>query len=121
MTKEQEMTLTCISCPVGCRMTVRLQGGEVLSVEGNQCKRGDIYARQESVQPRRMLTAVASVAGSAVPVSLKTADPVPKDKIDQVMAEVRAMRLTLPIQMGQVLLHNVAETDVDLIATRSLP
>ncbi|NLD34828.1 MAG: DUF1667 domain-containing protein [Clostridiales bacterium] len=121
MPNEQEMTLTCIVCPVGCRMTVRLKDGEVLSVEGNQCKRGDVYARQESVQPQRMLTAVATVAGSAVPVSLKTAAPVPKDKIDQVMAQVRAMRLELPIRMGQVLLHNAADTGVDLIATRSLP
>lgn len=121
MTHEREMVLTCISCPVGCRMTVCLQGGEVLSVEGNHCKRGDVYARQESVQPRRMLTAVATVVGSAVPVSLKTADPVPKDKIAQVMAEVRGLKLHLPIQMGQVLLSNAADTGVDLIATRSLP
>ena len=54
--------ITCINCPVGCRMTVTLSdGGDVLSVEGNTCPRGDRYARQESVQPLRMVTAVAPV------------------------------------------------------------
>ena len=31
-------TITCINCPVGCRMTVTLNDeGEVLSVSGNTC------------------------------------------------------------------------------------
>ena len=43
-----EQTITCINCPVGCRMTVRLSdSGEVISVTGNTCPRGDKYARQE--------------------------------------------------------------------------
>ena len=40
------MEVTCINCPVGCRMKVTMEGGTVVSVTGNQCKRGATYARQ---------------------------------------------------------------------------
>lgn len=115
-----EQVLTCITCPVGCRMTVALEDGQVVSVTGNACKRGEVYARQESVQPLRMVTAVKKVPGSAMPVSLKTRSPIPKDKIADCMAAIEKMSLHLPILMGQVLLQDVAGTGVDLVATRSL-
>ncbi len=121
MSEITEKLITCINCPVGCRMTVRLQDGQVLSVTDNQCKRGDVYARQESVLPMRMVTAVALVEGSETPISLKTATPVPKEKIGEVMEAIRGLRLRLPIQIGDVLLRDVAGTGVDLVATRMLP
>lgn len=120
-TNENQQVLTCISCPVGCRMTVTLKDGQVLSVEGNTCKRGEVYARQESVAPLRMVTAVAPVIGSATPISLKTEQPIPKQRIAQCMQEVRSLQLHLPIAAGQVLLDDVAGTGVRLIATKSLP
>ncbi len=112
--------ITCISCPVGCRMTVTVEDGKVLSVVDNSCKRGEVYARQESVRPLRMVTAVAPVKGSAVPVSLKTQNPIPKDKIKACMEEIHQLDLRLPILMGDVLKENVAGTGVNLVATRTL-
>ena len=58
------MELTCINCPVGCRMNAVLENGVVTEVTGNACKRGADYARQECVAPMRMLTAVIPVEGS---------------------------------------------------------
>lgn len=112
--------ITCISCPVGCRMTVTLEDGQFESVTGNACKRGEVYARQESVMPMRMVTAVAPVIGSAVPISLKTETPIPKDKIAACMDEINALRLRMPILLGDVLKENVAGTGVNLVATRTL-
>lgn len=43
--------LTCISCPMGCPITVEMEDGQVVSVTGNTCKRGDIYARKEVTNP----------------------------------------------------------------------
>ena len=42
--------MTCISCPVGCRLTVTTDGDEIF-VEGNQCKRGAVYAENEVRNP----------------------------------------------------------------------
>ena len=39
--------LTCIGCPMGCPLTVKIENGTVLSVEGNTCKRGAIYGKKE--------------------------------------------------------------------------
>ena len=117
-----EQTITCINCPVGCRMTVSLSdAGEFLSVTGNTCPRGAKYAQQECTLPERMITAVIPVAGSETPLSVKTASPVPKNLIASVMNELSRVQISLPVSIGQVVLPDVLDTGVDIIATRSLP
>ena len=116
-----EQTVTCINCPVGCRMTVTLSdAGEFISVSGNTCPRGAAYARQECTLPERMITAVIPVEGSPVPLSVKTAQPVPKSMIQNVMRELGRVRLRLPVSAGQVVIADVLGTGSDIIATRSL-
>lgn len=116
-----EQTVTCINCPVGCRMTVTLSdAGEFISVSGNTCPRGAAYARQECTLPERMITAVIPVEGSPVPLSVKTAQPVPKSMIQDVMRELGRVRLSLPVSAGQVVIADVLGTGSDIIATRSL-
>ena len=115
-----EQTITCISCPVGCRMTVRLAEGAVVSVAGNTCKRGEAYARQECVAPERMVTAVIPAEGSATPLSVKTRTPIPKGKIRDCMAALAQVRVTAPVAAGDVVLPDVCGTGVDVIATKSV-
>mgnify|MGYP002626249089 FL=1 len=116
-----EQMITCINCPVGCRMKVTLNdAGEVLKVEGNTCPRGEKYARQECTLPERMITAVMPAVGSSVPLSVKTASPVPKHLISAVMAELKKVQVTAPVQMGETVIANVCGTGVDVIATRSV-
>ncbi len=112
--------ITCINCPVGCRMDVELNGDEVASVAGNACKRGDTYARQEAVNPLRMVTAVVAVEGSDMPLSVKTQAPIPKRDIRACMAAIGALRLKRPIQAGQVLIEDVCHSGASVIATKSI-
>lgn len=112
--------ITCINCPMGCRMEVTLENDAVVSVKGNTCKRGETYAHQECTQPLRMITAVAPVKNSDIPVSLKTRTPIPKAKITECMRAIDALELEAPIQAGDVLIANVVGTDVDVIATKSV-
>ena len=117
-----EQVITCINCPMGCRMTVTQddQTGAVLSVTGNTCPRGDRYARQECTAPERVITAVIPVSGSPVPLSVKTAAPVPKRLIPDVMRALGELRLSAPIAAGTPVLPDVLSTGVDVIATRSV-
>ena len=116
-----EQTVTCINCPVGCRMTVTLSdGGDFISVSGNTCPRGAAYAKQECSLPLRMITAVIPVEGSAVPLSVKTATPVPKALISAVMHELSSLHLIAPVHLGQVILSDVLSTGSDIVATRSI-
>lgn len=47
----EKRELICIGCPMGCALTVELDGGAVVSVRGNTCPRGDAYARKEVTAP----------------------------------------------------------------------
>ena len=115
-----EQELTCINCPLGCRMTADVRDGEVVRVTGNSCKRGETYARQECVRPMRTLTASAPVAGSRCPVSVKTSCPIPRERIDDCMKEILSHRYALPIETGQVLIRDLLGTGADVVATRAL-
>ena len=114
------MEITCINCPVGCRLTVELENGQVVSVTGNTCPRGVTYAKQECVDPLRMVTAVIHVEGSAVPLSVKTKTPIPKKAISSCMQALANAKLTAPIKAGDVVVANVCGTGVDVIATKSV-
>ena len=116
-----EQVLTCINCPIGCRLTVHLsEQGQFQSVDGYSCPRGAVYARQECTLPQRMLTAVIPVEGKAVPLSVKTSRPVPKAMIRDIMSILSEVTVTLPVQPGQVIIHDVLGTGADIIATRTL-
>ena len=114
------MELVCINCPVGCRLQVTLQNGQVLEVTGNQCKRGEKYARQECVDPRRVVTAVIPVAGSKAPLPIKTSQPIPKGLIFDCMKALSGVCLEAPIRAGTVVLSDVCGTGVDVVATGSV-
>ena len=116
-----EKTITCINCPVGCRMTVLLaEDGHVSSVSGNTCPRGEKYAVQECTLPERMITAVLPVDGSSVPLSVKTSRPVPKNLISDIMEELSRLHLTAPVYSGQIVLTDILGTGADIIATKSV-
>ena len=46
--------LICIGCPMGCPVTVEMNGENVVSVTGNTCPRGERYAeRSDGSDPDR--------------------------------------------------------------------
>ncbi|MBR2303984.1 MAG: DUF1667 domain-containing protein [Ruminococcus sp.] len=115
MTKE----LICINCPMGCMLTAEVENGEVISVTGNTCPRGETYARTELTAPVRVVTTTA-LADNGRPIPVKTKDPVPKDKIFEVVEAIKSLTVPLPVKMGDTLLENAAGTGVSVIACRSL-
>ena len=114
------MEITCINCPVGCRLDVTLENGQVVSVTGNTCPRGVTYAKQECVDPLRMVTAVVPVEGSDMPLSVKTRTPIPKKLINECMQALAAVKIAAPVAMGSVVVADVCGTGVDIIATKSV-
>lgn len=113
--------LICIGCPLGCNLTVEMDGGQVVSVNGNTCKRGDDYARKELTDPRRIVTSTVPVAGGNLPVvSVKTATDIPKNKIRECLLALKGVTLAAPVQIGDVIVEKVADTGVDVIATKSI-
>ena len=62
----EKRELICIGCPLGCPVTVTMEAGEVIKVEGNTCKRGDDYARKEVTNPTRIVTSTVMVELSLI-------------------------------------------------------
>ncbi len=116
MSEAREMT--CIACPMGCRLLVKKDDSGAVTVENFGCKRGVTYGEQEFTRPMRTVTSSVRVAGGANPLcSVKTKDTVPKDTIPAVLDVIRAAKPSAPVVIGQVVVPNIAGTGVDLVAT----
>ena len=117
----EKRSLICIGCPMGCQVTVGMENGAVLSVEGNTCKRGDIYARKEVTNPTRIVTSTVVVEqGEKERLPVKTACDIPKTKIFDVMHDINRVRIQAPVHRGAVVLRNAGNTGVDVLATGSV-
>lgn len=117
----ERKNLTCIGCPLGCQIMVELENGEVVSVSGNTCKRGDDYARKEVTRPTRIVTSTVKVSGGNAPtVSVKTKSDIPKDKIFDCVKALKEVMVQAPIAIGDVVIENVAGTGVDIVATKAV-
>ena len=109
--------LICIVCPRGCHLTI----DENLNVSGNFCKRGEIYARNEIKNPTRIITTTVAVTNGIYPrLSVKTNVPIPKNKIFDVMSELRKVKVIAPIKLGDIIVKNILNTGSDIVATESI-
>ena len=114
----EKRKLTCIGCPMGCQLEVGLEGGDIQTVTGNICKRGDAYARKEVTNPTRIVTTTVRLAGGGV-VPVKTKEDVPKETIMDCVRQLKALELQGPVEIGQVILEDAAGTGVPVVATAS--
>lgn len=117
----EKRNLTCIGCPLGCSIQVEMENKEVVKVTGNTCKRGEVYARKEVTHPTRIVTSTIRVEGGEIAmVSCKTKDDIPKEKIMEIMECINGVRVKAPVAIGDVLIQNVAGTNVDVVATKEV-
>lgn len=116
----EKRELICIGCPLGCPMTVTIDGEEI-KVEGNTCARGEAYAKKEVLSPTRIVTSSIRVKGGTLAmVSVKTKSDIPKGKIFDCMKEIRSAEVEAPVALGDVLIADCAGTGVDIIATKKV-
>lgn len=112
--------LTCIGCPIGCALTVRLETGGIV-VSGNGCLRGAKYAENEITCPKRMVTSTVAITGGEIArLSVKTETEIPKEKIMACMNEIRRASAAAPIRIGSVIIENCAGTGVNVVATKNV-
>ena len=112
--------VTCISCPLGCRIHVNKKEDDV-TVAGHQCKKGEEYAIQEINDPRRILTTTVKLENideNLLPVRSK--EGIPKDLIRKSVIELSKIKVKSPIKCGDLIYKNILETGVDIIASRDI-
>ena len=117
----EEKNLICINCPMGCMLTVVMEGEEILSVKGNTCKRGDIYARKELTNPTRIVTSTVKVSGgNENMVSVKTKEDIPRGKVLECVRELKNIVVEAPVSIGDTILKDAAGTGVNIVATKNV-
>lgn len=112
--------MTCIECPQGCLLEVDIEGGHVIKLSGHKCAKGEIYAKQEIENPERILTSTVLTHGLPVKMlSVRTSRPIPKAKLFEAMKEIKKIRLSKPVKVGDIIVKDLLGLGADLIATRS--
>ena len=112
--------ITCICCPLGCNINVIINGDDY-QVVGEQCKRGKEYALQEVKDPRRVLTTTVKINfGTQKMLPVKSQIEIPKNLLYECVKILSKIVVEAPIKCGDVILKNIHNTGIDIIATRSM-
>ncbi|MFP4077905.1 MAG: DUF1667 domain-containing protein [Bacillota bacterium] len=110
-------SMICTVCPVGCHLEI----DDDMNVTGNRCPRGEVYAKKEVLNPERnFASTVAIISKTTRRIPVKTASPVPKGKIFDCMDAINKAVVQAPVKVGDVVIENVCDTGVDIVATRSV-
>jgi len=113
--------LICIACPNGCRLKVAMEDGKVMEVEGNSCRKGEEYAAEECINPTRILTTTVRLKGGVLPVlPVKSERPLPKNMIKKSMEIINRVRVSAPVNIGDVIVKDILGTGINIVSTRNI-
>ena len=113
--------MICIVCPVGCHLQVTVEGEDV-KVTGNRCPRGEEYAREEILAPKRVVTATCRIEDEEHPrLPVKTDGPLPFEMISDLLKAVYELSVKPPVTVGDILIEDFGDTGINLVASRSIP
>lgn len=101
--------LTCIICPVGCRLTVKIdRDGKVATVDGNSCPRGKKYAISEITNPVRTLTSTVRLENSSEKLlPVRTDASIPKAALFDAMKRIKTIKVIAPVKRGDIIVPNI--------------
>ena len=112
-------TVICTICPVGCGISIKYSGEKIEEMIGTQCKRGEVYAADEALNPRRTLTTTIPIENARIKyIPVKTNKPIPKSALFEAMRLANGIKAVGPVKMGDVAMADFIEPGVDLIACR---
>lgn len=112
--------LVCIVCPNSCTLQIERRGDEI-SVSGNRCKRGESFAKDELIAPKRTISSTVKTVFPDVPVlPVRVSAEIPKSKIFEVMEKINSVTLTRRVKIGDAVITDVLGLGVDVIATDSV-
>ncbi|MDH5440749.1 MAG: DUF1667 domain-containing protein [Candidatus Bathyarchaeota archaeon] len=113
--------VVCIVCPVGCRIVVETEDSEVVRIDNAGCERGKDYSLQEIRSPVRDFFTTIRVADGKPPlVSVRSIKPIPKNMLILCAAELARRIIQAPVNIGDIIVENIMNLGVDIIATKDV-
>lgn len=116
---EEKFVFTCIVCPRACEVTVRAEGKKILELAGHSCPRGEKYVSTEFLAPKRILTTTIETTDARM-LPVKTSKPIPKEKQIEIARQASKTKAKPPVNVGDIIIANIAGTDANLIATKKI-
>jgi len=114
-------SFTCIICPNSCEIEAEIQSDKIIKAIGNNCPKGIEYIKNEIKNPMRNFSTSILVTDGDFPLcSVRLTKPVPKNKMSDVLSEIKKHTLTAPVSIGQTVISNVLDLEADVIATREI-
>jgi len=119
--EQEKRAVRCIVCPLSCLGEVSIEKGEVVAIKNMTCRRGEDYAREEIVAPKRMLTTTVRITGGELPLLPVVSDGVlPKGKVMACARYLADIVVQAPIKEGDVVCPDILGLGVNIVASRSL-
>lgn len=121
-----EKKMICISCPIGCHLTVSYDENEVVThkniqVKDNKCPRGIIYGKEEILAPKRVVTATCAIDSELMGrIPVKSTGAILKEEINGLLEELYRLKLKSPVKMGDVIISDYHDSGIDIVICRSL-
>ena len=112
-------TIICIQCPRSCPLNVETLKREV---EGNNCKRGEEFALEEIVTPKRVITTTIRVFNKReyVMLPVKTNKKIDKNLIFRCIEIIDKIKINIPIKLGDIIVNNILDTGANVVSTSDL-
>ncbi|OYT14596.1 MAG: molybdopterin oxidoreductase [Bacteroidetes bacterium 4572_77] len=112
--------LTCIVCPNGCLLNVDKKNDEWI-VEGNLCPKGIEFAINEMTNAKRSICSTVNTIFKNTPrLPVRTDGEIPKKLIFPLMKEINAVTLERYVTTGEIIIENVLNTGINVIATSDI-
>ena len=119
--EKEQVKVICIQCPMGCRMTVEIYKQEVLGTKNAGCNRGIEYAIGEIRSPVRDFFSTVKVKNGKTPMlSVRSTKPVPKSLLLAYAMEISKLTVQAPIRIGSIVVKDILNSGIDIIATKSI-
>lgn len=140
-TKNNLKKFICIECPKSCEIEInyikksifrKINSGdaylgkkmdeiEILSIKGNECKKGKAFVTNELINPKRMITTTIFVESKqACKLPVRSEDPVPKELLLDILKEIKKVKVRAPVKSGEIIAKNVLKFGINIISCISL-
>jgi CxxC motif-containing protein len=111
--------IICIECPKSCNLSIDWEGCRAVVVRGAKCPKGTLYGITEIESPVRVLTSSVLAEGLNIKmIPVRTNKPIPKIDIPRAMEEIKRLRVTKPVRVGEPIVMDFLGMGVKIIVTR---
>ena len=119
--EKEDVEVTCIQCPMGCKIIVDIYKQEILGTKNAGCNRGIEYAIKEIKSPARDFFSTIKVNNGKTPMlSVRSTKPIPKGLLLACAVEVSKVTVEAPISIGSIIMKNILKSGIDIIATKNI-